>query len=441
MNKLSVSIRMVFFIFMVQPLFSQTPDFAKLDRYFDVLDSADRFMGSVAVIKNGKMIYQRSVGFSYIEKGLRAKALTGYRIGSISKTFTAVLVMKSVEKGKLTLEQTIDNWFPQVPNANRITLRHLLTHRSGIHNFTDVPTYVRWNTAYKSEQQMLDTIAAQTSDFAPGTKASYSNSGYVLLTLILQKAWGSTYEALLQKYILRPGKLKETTYGVKIDTMGIHAQSYRRVFGWWRQSITDASVPLGAGAISATPVDLARFGSQLFEGKFIAKESVAEMQKLDDNFGMGLFRFPFYERWSYGHGGSIDGFQSVLSCFPKEKLTYALLSNGSAIPTNDVSIAILSAIFGKPFEIPKFIAVELSSKELELYAGTYVSKKVPVKISVYQKDSKMYAQATGQMPFPLIAHGDHRFSYEKAGIEMEFSPQKNEMVMKQGGGSFLFSRE
>lgn len=441
MYHLSVIIRMIFCMCLVQPLLSQTQNFAKLDRYFDVLDSADRFMGSVAVFKSGKMIYQRSVGFSYIEKGIRAEALTGYRIGSISKTFTAVLVMKSVEKGKISLEQTIDNWFPQVPNANRITVRHLLTHRSGIHNFTDVPTYLRWNTAYRNEQQMLDTIVAQPSDFEPGTKASYSNSGYVLLTLILQKVWGKTYGTLLQKHILRPGKLKETTYAIQIDTMGIHAQSYRKVFGWWRQSITDASVPLGAGAISTTAADLARFGGQLFEGKFITKESIAEMQKLEDNIGMGLFRFPFYERWSYGHGGSIDGFQSIFSCFPKEKLTYALLSNGSAMPINDVSIAILSAIFGKSFEIPKIIPVELSSKELELYTGTYVSKKVPMKIIVYQKDSKMYAQATGQMPFPLIAHGAHRFSYEKAGIEMDFFPQKKEMLLKQGGGSFLFVRE
>jgi CubicO group peptidase (beta-lactamase class C family) len=349
--------------------------------------------------------------------------------------------MKSVEKGKLSLEQTIDIWFPQIPNASRITVRHLLNHRSGIHNFTDVPTYLRWNTAYRNEQQMLDTIAAQLSDFEPGTKASYSNSGYVLLTLILQKVWGRTYGTLLQKYILLPGKLKETTYAIQLDTMGIHAQSYRKVFGWWRQSITDASVPLGAGAISATAADLALFGSKLFEGKFITKESIAEMQKLVDNIGMGLFRFPFYERWSYGHGGSIDGFQSIFSCFPKEKLTYVLLSNGSAIPTNDVSIAILSAIFGKSFEIPSMALVELSSKELELYTGTYMSKKLPVKITVFQKDSKMYAQATGQMPFPLVAHGAHRFSNEKAGIEMDFSPQKNEMLLKQGGGSFLFNRE
>jgi CubicO group peptidase (beta-lactamase class C family) len=154
-------------------------DKARLDAYFDALEAADRFRGSVALSLNGEVIYSRTVGNS-------AKN-SKYRIGSISKTFTTVLVMKAFEQGKLAPDQTIDAFFPSVPNAGKITIRHLLSHRSGIHNFTDDPDYLTWNAESRTESQMVALIAARGSDFEPGTGVRYSNSNFVLLTYILEK--------------------------------------------------------------------------------------------------------------------------------------------------------------------------------------------------------------------------------------------------------------
>jgi D-alanyl-D-alanine carboxypeptidase len=421
---------------------SQEMDAKRLDAYFRILDSAGRFMGGVSVLRDGRTVYSRSVGYADIESGIKSNERTRYRVGSITKVFTAAMVMKSVEAGRLSLDQTIDRWFPAIRKADRITVRHLLGHRSGIHNFTDAPSYLKWNTQARTRQQLLDTLSSQTSDFEPGSKFSYSNSGYVLLTFLLEDVWGRTYGDLLHKLILKPSRLKDTRYGGRIDPSDNGAHSYRKLLGRWvKQSETDPSIPLGAGAIVSTPSDIARFGQSLFSGRLVSKESLAQMMRLQDGVGLGLFRIPFYERIAYGHGGNIDAFQSSFGYFQDEKLSFSMISNASAIVNNDVTIAVLSAVFGKPFELPKYGEVAIDPKELQAYAGVYASPSLPMKITVTVKGERLFAQATGQAPFELTHLGDHRFMNETAGIEMSFLPEKGEMSLSQSGARFRFRRE
>ena len=133
--------------------FSQTFDKKKLDTYFQVLEKNNKFMGSVALSKNGELIYTKSIGYADIENNIKASEKTKYRIGSISKSFTAVLILKAIENQQLTINETIDKWFPTITNSNKITIKQLLTHRSGIHNFTNNPDYLLWNTQSKTEKE------------------------------------------------------------------------------------------------------------------------------------------------------------------------------------------------------------------------------------------------------------------------------------------------
>ena len=181
--------------------FSQITDKAKLDEYFNVLEKNNKFMGSVAVSKNGTLLYQRSVGFSDVEGNKKPNESSKYRIGSITKTFTAVLVMKATEKNLIRLDQTIESFFPSIKNASAITIRHLLSHRSGIHNVTDEKDYLTWNTQPQSEQMMMERLQRLDSDFAPDSKFSYSNSNYILLTFLLEKVFKESYPALVKKHI------------------------------------------------------------------------------------------------------------------------------------------------------------------------------------------------------------------------------------------------
>ena len=427
---------------MVGGLNAQSFDTAKLNRYFNRLDSNQRFMGSVAVFKQGKPVYQHATGWADLKNGMKADAHTRYRIGSITKTFTSVLVMKTVEAGKIRLDQTIEPWFPGVRNAQRITVRHLLTHRSGIHNITDNPGFMTRAIQPWTKERMLDTINAQISDFEPGTSFSYSNSGYILLTLMLEKIWNRPYEQLLKKWILKPARLKETIYGIKPDPTQNMALSYRMLFGnWVVQPMTDPSVPLGAGSMMSTPADICRFAEKLFKGKLIRAESLAEMTRWQENTGAGLFRIPFGISWASGHTGGIDAYLSVYGHFQSEDISFAITSNATNMVLNDVTIALLSATFDKSYTIPDFSVVQLSDNELDRYVGVYVSKQVPMKLTITRKNGNLLCQATGQLPFTLAAHGEHRFSFDKAGIEIRFEPDEKRMRFQQGGGRYLFMRE
>ena len=217
---------------------------AKLDSFFIALEVNNKFMGSVAISENGKIIYSKAIGFADLENKIRADENSRYRIGSISKTFTSVLVLKAAEEKKIDLDQTIDKYFPGIENANTITIRHLLNHRSGIHNFTDDSDYLTWHTQPKTEKEIIDIIAKAGSDFKPDSKSQYSNSNFVLLSYVLEKTYKSTYAKLLMEYITEPIGLKNTYMGGKINPAENECKSYRYVGFWKTEPETDISIPL-----------------------------------------------------------------------------------------------------------------------------------------------------------------------------------------------------
>lgn len=424
-----------------QICFAQGFDRNKLDNYFDTLEANKRFMGSVAVSQNGKVIYTRSVGFSDFENNIKANENSKYRIGSISKTYTAVLVLKAVEEGRLDLKLTIDKYFPSIKNADKITIDHLLYHRSGIHNFTDDEEYLEWNTKAKTEKEMIEIIGKAGSDFEPDSKAEYSNSNYVLLTYILEKTFNESYSDLLTKYITRPLGLNNTRLGGEINTLNNECNSYSFLKNWKPEPETDISIPLGAGGIVTTPSELVKFSDALFSGKLLKKESLDQMITIKDNYAIGLILIPFYEKISFGHTGGIDGFTSVFSHFPDGNISYAMMSNGTNFNNNDISIAVLSAVFDKPYNLPEFKTYDVSPEDLDKYLGTYSSSEIPLKITISRDDKTLIAQATGQPAFPLEATDKDKFRFDQAGIVLEFNPEGKSMILKQGGGIFNFTKD
>lgn len=421
--------------------FSQNLDKTKLDNYFNALEQNNKFMGSVAVSKNGEIIYIKSIGFADVENKAKATENSKYRIGSISKSFTTVLILKAVEQKKLNTNQTIDKWFPTIKNAKKITVNHLLSHRSGIHNFTDDKDYLTWNTQPKTEKEMIEIIAKGGSDFNPDSKAEYSNSNFVLLTYILEKTFTKSYSDLLQEFIVKPIGLKNTYVFGKINPSNNECKSYSFSGSWKTETETDFTVPLGAGAITSTPSDLTKFADALFSGKLLTNESLEIMKTIKDGYGIGLFQIPFYKSVGYGHTGGIDGFSSIYSYFSDDKISYALISNGTNINNNDISIAVLSAIYDKPYEIPVFTTFTLTSEDLDKYLGVYASKQIPLKITISKDGNTLIAQGTGQPAFPIEATEKDKFKFDQAGAKFEFNPTAKTMILFQGGGQINFTKE
>jgi CubicO group peptidase (beta-lactamase class C family) len=437
--KISFSL-IFFFILYVSSSFAQDKKFSTLDSLFNLLEINDRFMGTLSISENSKIIYSKSIGKEDVASGKLSNNLTKYRIGSISKMFTACLIFQAIEENKISLKQNINRFFPKITNAKEITIGNLLNHHSGIHNYTNDTSYLNYYTTLKSQKEMLEIIQAGGSDFKPNSRTEYSNSNYILLSFILEKIYKKSYEELLELKIIQPLGLKNTYFGKKLELAKNECASYRFSGKWELEKETNSSVSLGAGGIVSTTEDLLFFITNLFEGKIINAASLEQMTKLEDGFGMGVFSVPFYDKKGFGHTGGIDGFSSFLYTFPEEKISIALTSNGSRFNNNDIGIAALSDCFDKSFSLPSFYAVKLTSADLDKYLGTYSNSEMPIKIVITKDSLSLKAQASGQQSFSLDATGKDTFEFSAAGVKIEFIPEKKLLILMQGGGEFTFTK-
>lgn len=436
--------KFLFLVFFLSLSFlnAQSFDKKKMDALFEKIENNEKGMGSVSIFEKGKEVYQKSFGYADIERKVKSDASTKYRIGSISKTFTATIIMKLIEEGKITLSSKLSQFYPQIKNASEITITHLLQHRSGISNFTSVADYMEWNTLKQTKEQLLSRIVAGGITFNPDEKFEYSNSNYVLLTFIAEDVSNESFSALLNRIIINPCQLKNTAIGKSIEPLKNEAFSYVRFSEWKKEKETSMSIPLGAGFIIANASDVNQFFFNLFTGKIISPESLSQMKNLKDNFGLGLFKVPFYNLTGYGHTGGIDGFQSNAYYFPEKEIAVTLLENGVVYPLNDILIGILSIYFGMSYDLPEFTeALVLESEDLDQYIGVYSAPSFPLKLTITKKENILIAQGTGQPSFPLECFAKNKFKFDMAKLELEFIPVENKMILKQAGMVFELTKE
>jgi CubicO group peptidase (beta-lactamase class C family) len=426
---------------------SQNVDKTKLDTYFDTLAANDKFMGSIAVSRNGEMIYTKTVGFADIERGLIANENSTYRIASISKTFTAVLILNAVEEKKLNLNQTLDKFFPEIKNAKKITISQMLYHRSGIfddNSFTDHANQP------ETEQQTLERILNAGSDFKPGQKARYGNANFILLSYILEKIYKMSYSEILEEKIIKSLELKNTYCENISNVTNEKCKSYRyrweinpenNVYDWKTEPEIDLSLLPGAVGIISNAADLAQFSDALFSGKLISIHSLQQMKTIKDGYGMGLFQMTFADRKVLGHPGNIDGFNSIFAYFPDSKISFALTSNGLNYNSENIVHAVFNAVNNVRFEIPEFEISDyhITSEDLDEYTGVYSSEQIPVNITVIKIHNTLFG-AKGASFVPLKATEKNKFVFDEEGLSLEFNTISQTMVLKEGGKSFNFKR-
>jgi len=420
---------------------------AKMDSLFEVLQTNNKAMMSIAISKNGQLIYSKAIGYSEIGATQKTPAnpKTRYRVGSITKIFTGAMIFQLIEEGKLKLTTSLADYFPTVPNADKITIGQMLNHSSGIFNFTNDSTYTSKLSRKTTQAEMLASFKAAKPVFEPGTKHQYSNTNFILLGFIIEKLDKKPYAAALKSRITDKTGLKDTYYGGKINPSANEAMSYNWQGSWQPDTETDMSIPGGAGAIVSTATDLTSFMNALFAGKLVKETSLNTMKTITGGYGMPLFSFPFYERTTYGHNGGIDGFRSQTAYFPKDKVAFAYLANGVNTNLNDVAIGFLSILFNKPYVISTSpftsSTLTLKTEDLDPYLGTYATAQLPVKITITKKDAVLMGQATGQPAFPLEAVKVNEFKFTAAGVVLIFDPAKKEMTLHQGGGTFVMKKE
>lgn len=428
-----------------------TPDKTKLDQFFDRLAEKNKAMGSLVIVKDGTVLYSRAIGYSQINDTAKKPltAVNRFRIGSITKMFTAAIILQLVDEGKLKLTDTLDKFFPQVPNAGKITIRQVLSHRSGIPNINrEQNAQGNVKTTPMTKEEHLALIVKAPPDFEPDTKSLYSNSGYFILGLIIEKITGKSYEAVLQEKIVTKIGLENTyvTTG-NIDVNKNESLTYFMVPGgdWKQVAETHPSLLFSAGAIVSTPNDLAKFIRALFDGKIVSKESLEQMKTMRDGEGLGMVTFPLDGKTFYGHTGGADNYGAWLMYLPEEKLAIAYTTNAKVYPVKDIISGVVDIYYNKPFQIPPFESIAVSPEVLDKYVGVYTTPDAPVKFTIMRKGDILYAQPPGvQTPVPLEATAQDKFKIDNGtptGIVFEFDVAKNQMTIKRNGGERVFTKE
>jgi CubicO group peptidase (beta-lactamase class C family) len=424
---------------------TQTLDNAKLDQFLNRLAEKNMAMGSLTIAKDGKVIYNRAIGYSQIN-GTEKKPLTAtsrFRIASIGKTYTAVMIMQLVEERKLKLNETLDKFFPQIPNANKITIVQLLFHRSGIPDIKrDSDPQRIWANGIMKEK-MLALIAKATSDFEPDTKQSYSNSGYFLLSLILEKITGKSYaDALRERITSKIGLTDTYTQTGFINVNMNESLTYIYFDGHWQQvTETHPSIFYGAGQIMSTPNDMAKFIHALFDGKLVSKESLNQMETIRDGEGMGMVTFTFAGKTFYGNTGGGDNHGSWLAYQPEEKLAVAYTTNAKIYPVANIMSGAIDIYYNRPFQIPTFETIAVSPTVLDEYVGVYSSSEAPVKFTFTRKDAKLFVQAGNESPTAIEATAFDKFQMLGGSVVFEFDTAKKQMIIRRSGSERKFTKE
>ena len=439
--------RIIFFCFILaffNPCYAQILNKINRDSlnlFFKSLERNEKLMGRIEIYQKGHKGYSYSLGYSNLDFNLKSKKNTKYRIGSISKTITATLILKAVEEGKINLDQTINAFFPTINHAEKITITHLLNHHSGIHNFTNGVDFKNWYTSPKSASDMVSIISQKGSDFEPGIDAAYSNSNYVLLSYILEKIYNKKYTTILKEKIVKPLHLKHTQFGDKSIPFNKKTYSYNYEVHWNKANETAPSITMGAGGIVMSAYDLAIFIDALFKGEIISLETLDKMLEQIDGFGMGIFKATILEKEVYTHDGKIDGFNSIFYYIPSRKLTYVLLSNGENYILDNINQLVLKAIFNQSYSLPKINPYQINFTELAPYVGIYSSKESPLIISISRNKNKLIAQPKGQRIFTMDVMDKHVFNHLKSGVTLTFNPSTNSMTMTQGEQVFHFLKQ
>ena len=429
---------------------------AKLDAYFDALAKHQLANGSIAISEKGVPRYKRSIGFATMDQGRQEPAddATRYRIGSVSKLVTAVLVMQLVEGASITLDSKLAEFYPDLPNALEITYRDLLQHRSGLADYTDVPDFQTWRTTPKTHADILRIIAAGGAKFPPRERVEFNNSNYLLLGYVLEKIYERSYDEILQRKITSKLGLARTYYaGGGIASLESISYAFTPG-GWVAQAPTDPSIHGGAGGIVSTPAELVQFIDALFTGKLVTDHSLASMRSQEGDSGMGLWPYEIAGQTGYGHGGKIEAFRTCVYYFPQMNLAISYATNASIMSMDEIVNEALSLVFERGRKPPSFEPVKLTTHQQAEYTGDWRSaegrpKQTPFRnfktpdqpIALTVKPGTAAPIVTMQnRDFPLTALGGHEFALREIGYFLRFNPRDEELVVRGPEWSYYLKR-
>ena len=341
----------------------------EVDKLLDLYHEYGKFNGSALVAEQGKVVYKKGIGMANMEWDIENTTDTKHRLGSITKQFTAMLILQLAADGKLDLQAPITDYLPDYPNGHdpQITTHHLLTHTSGIPNYTAFPGFFKDQSRDPyTPDEFVKKFADEKLDFTPGEKFTYSNSGYFLLGVLIEKVSGKTYEAMLQENIFTPLNMNDSGYDHHGEIIKNRATGYEKQGNEFVNSnYIDMSIPYAAGSLYSTVEDLYLWDQALYTNKMLSKEYMVLYFKPYINawgnshyaYGWGVGKDVIGNTtdsiYTISHGGGINGFNTNISRSPSDKTLIVLLNNTGGAPLNQMTQSIRAILKGKTYDLPK----------------------------------------------------------------------------------------
>jgi CubicO group peptidase (beta-lactamase class C family) len=405
--------------------------------------SAGTFMGTVLVARDGAIVLDKAYGMANLELDVPNTTTTKFRLGSVTKQFTAAAILLLEERGKLKIDDKVKSYLPDAPMAwDRITVFNLLTHTSGIPNFTALADYNTIKLGARTAESSVAAVRDKTLDFGPGEKMSYSNSGYLVLGAIIEKVSGQSYEKFVADNIFAPLGMNDSGYDSNTAIIKRRASGYIRTpAGYVNAGYIHMSIPHAAGALYSTTGDLLKWQQALFAGKVVSKASLDRMlTPFKNDYALGVTSSLDKGRRVIAHGGGIDGFNTHLAYYPDTKTVIVALSN--------VNGPVPGAIAGQLGALMHGETVTLSSERKEVtvpaatltkYVGAYELAPGAI-MTITLEGEQLMGQLSGQGKLPIFAQSETMFFLKVVDAQIEFAADGASLVLHQNGRNTTATR-
>jgi len=410
-----------------------------------------QFMGTALVAKGDQVLLSKGYGSADLEWSIPNTPSTKFRLGSVTKQFTAASILLLEQQGKLKTDDLVKKYVTNAPDAwDKMTIFNVLTHTAGIPNFTSFPEYPTFSLSAMTPEKLVGTFLNKPLDFQPGEKWNYSNSGYVLLGYIIEKVSGETYEKFLQENIFTPLAMKDSGYDSNTALIARRAMGYTALPNGtiMNAGYVNMSVPFAAGALYSTTEDLLKWEQGLFGGKVISAASLEKMTtpfKQDYAFGVGVQTANGHKL--IDHNGAIQGFNTHLSYYPNEKLTIAVLSNLNGNAPDQIAPQLARLAFGENVTLQsERKEITLEPATLERYRGVYkMAIPAGANMLVIPEGNQLSTQLSGQPPVPIFAQSETMFFAKVVDAQIEFpataaNARASQLTLHQNGRDLVGTR-
>jgi CubicO group peptidase (beta-lactamase class C family) len=413
----------------------------KLQELLTAYGEQGKCNGCAMVYSKGKTIFQNCYGTADYSKKIPLTTSSIFQIGSITKQFTSLVILKLVEKKKLKLSDPISKWFPDFPRGNEITVHHLLSHTSGIFNYTkDGQFMMSKATLPATSKEIIALFKDKPLDFDPGTKYSYSNSGYMMMGYIINKVTKKPYEYNVRKYVFKPLGMSQSGF----DFVNLSSEHKTKgYFSIQKEAATeckyvDSTVSYAAGSMYSTIGDMLLWHKGLMTNKLVKRSTLEKaFTPVLNNYGYGWLIHENGGKKMVHHNGGIFGFNATFYRVEADDECVIVLNNMGNPVIDDIAENMIKVLNNQQYQLPsEKVEIQLETSVMQQYVGSY--ELMPgFLIAITLENGQLMAQATSQPKFQLFAEKSNYFFVKAVEAEVEFVKNNDgkydKMILYQGG--------